>query len=63
MTNQLPNGWLRQQTETVFEQVSTNTKKINTKNCLATGKFPVIDQGQDFIAGFVNDESKVIRSE
>jgi type I restriction enzyme S subunit len=28
---------------------------------VASGLFPVIDQGQTFIAGYHNDESKVIR--
>ena len=56
----LPNGWLEVLTADTFSQISTGTKKVKTKDCKAVGKFPVIDQGQADIAGFVDDESKVI---
>ena len=56
----LPNGWLDVLTADTFSQISTGTKKVKTKDCKSVGKFPVIDQGQADIAGFVDDESKVI---
>ncbi len=56
----LPNGWIEVLTADTFSQISTGTKKVKTKDCKAVGKFPVIDQGQADIAGFVDDESKVI---
>ena len=59
-SNLLPNGWLEVLTADTFSQISTGTKKVKTKDCKAVGKFPVIDQGQADIAGFVDDESKVI---
>ncbi len=58
--NLLPIGWSEVLTGDTFSQVSTGTKKVKTKDCKTVGKYPVIDQGQADIAGFVDDESKVI---
>ena len=41
-------------------KVSTNGKKVRQKDYLIEGKFPVIDQGQDFIGGYTNDATKAI---
>ena len=57
----IPNGWIEILTADTFNQVSTNTKKVKTKDCKTSGKFPVIDQGQSDIAGFVDDASKLIK--
>ena len=37
--------------------VSDGGKRVKQRDYLSTGKVPVIDQGQDFIGGYVNDES------
>lgn len=58
--SELPNCWIEISTADTFKQVSTNTKKVKTKECQPIGKFPVIDQGQMDVAGFVDDISKVI---
>jgi len=34
--------------------------QILAKEISKTGKFPVVDQGQDFVAGYCNDEEKLI---
>ena len=36
-------------------------KKVQTKDVLEFGKFPVVDQGKVFIRGYCNDAQKVIR--
>jgi type I restriction enzyme S subunit len=59
----LPSGWSEISTFDTFKQVSTNTKKVKSKECKPAGKFPVIDQGQLDVAGFVDDISKVISVE
>ncbi|HET8942797.1 MAG TPA: restriction endonuclease subunit S [Rudaea sp.] len=50
--------------ETTFGElvstVSTNNKKVQKREYLECGRFPVVDQGQQFIGGYCNDESKVI---
>lgn len=56
----LPKGWFVLAPSEVFNQVSTSGKKIKTKDCLKIGKYPVIDQGQEYISGYLDDEEKVI---
>jgi type I restriction enzyme S subunit len=41
--------------------VSDMDKKIQTKDVLDSGDFPVVDQGKVFIRGYCNDARKVIR--
>ena len=41
--------------------VSDRGKKIQTKDVVETGKFPVVDQGKVLIRGYHNDVNKVIR--
>jgi len=41
--------------------VSDLGKKIQTKDVLETGKYPVVDQGKVFIRGFCDDSDKVIK--
>ncbi|WP_237386033.1 restriction endonuclease subunit S [Xenorhabdus sp. Sc-CR9] len=43
-----------------FFQISTTGKKIKTKECLPQGKYPVVDQSQDYITGYIDDSSKLI---
>jgi type I restriction enzyme S subunit len=59
--NPLPEGWVTKVSIDGFSQISTNGKNVKTKECISDGHFPVVDQGQKLIAGFVNDKSKVIQ--
>lgn len=56
----LPAGWGTQLAADCFGQISTTNSKVKTKDCLQSGKFPVVDQGQDYISGYINDKDKVI---
>ncbi|MWQ22009.1 hypothetical protein F9852_02255 [Glaesserella parasuis] len=56
----LPEGWNKINITKVFTQISTTGKNIATKDCLSVGKYPVIDQGAEYISGYFNDETKVI---
>jgi len=47
----------------VFNDVTSQGNKIPQKTFLKPGKIPVIDQGQDFIAGYSNDNSLVWKSD
>lgn len=40
----------------IFEDVTKFGKKIPTNEYLTTGKYPVIDQGQNYIAGYIDKE-------
>lgn len=37
--------------------------KVKQKEYLPKGKFPVVDQGQDLVGGFVDDESLLVKTE
>lgn len=37
-----------------------NTTKILNKDIKDFGKYPVVDQSQDFICGFTNDEKSIL---
>ncbi|MCM2973292.1 restriction endonuclease subunit S [Larsenimonas suaedae] len=56
----IPAEWVRIKAATGFSQISTTGKKVKTKDCLKVGKFPVIDQGQSAVAGYVDDPNKLI---
>lgn len=44
----------------VFDDITKFGRKISSDNYLIDGKFPIIDQGKDFIAGYSNDETGAI---
>jgi len=56
----LPEGWAETSVSEIIQIVSTNQKKVAQKKYLAEGKFPIIDQGKKFIAGYSDDESLLI---
>ncbi|MBZ7357568.1 restriction endonuclease subunit S, partial [Klebsiella michiganensis] len=57
----LPETWLAKLAIDCFDQISTTNSKVKSKDCLPDGLYPVIDQGQNYISGYINDESKVIK--
>ena len=59
----LPKGWITIDYTQSFSQESTSNKKVKTKDCNDEGKFPVVDQGQEYICGYVDDQEKVIEVE
>ena len=54
----LPDGWEKMRLDNVLETVKRKPK-ISTDKYLSEGKYPIIDQGDDFIGGYTNDESLV----
>lgn len=59
MMNKIPKGWEKYYLSDCFNTISIKNK-IKTKDYLPQGKFPIIDQGQDFISGYSNDENLLI---
>jgi type I restriction enzyme, S subunit len=49
-------GWEEKQLDTLISTI-TPPKRIPTNEYLPAGKFPIIDQGQNDIAGWTNDQS------
>ncbi|MGE6101681.1 restriction endonuclease subunit S [Aeromonas salmonicida] len=43
-----------------FDTISTANKKIKSSECKDTGLYPVIDQGQKYINGYIDDDSNII---
>ena len=40
--------------------VISSPKKLTKKHYKASGEFPIVDQGKDFIAGYTNNESVIV---
>ncbi|MEW7998814.1 MAG: restriction endonuclease subunit S [Candidatus Thiodiazotropha endolucinida] len=59
----LPEGWAETTVSKIVQMISTNKKKLAQKNYLDKGDFPVVDQGQEFIAGYSNNEALIIHGE
>ena len=57
----LPSSWVWCPSIYPSYMVSEKGKKIQTKDVVRTGKFPVVDQGKVLIRGYHNDANKVIR--
>lgn len=58
--NNIPKHWQIKKLGEVCDKISLNGIKIKQKDYLSAGKFPVIDQGQDLIGGYYNDERLVV---
>lgn len=57
----VPEGWERKAIGNLIEKVP-RMKQIMTSDYLPNGKYPIIDQSRDFIAGYTNDEEAVINA-
>lgn len=60
LKRKLPEGWGNGIIQDVIDKVPFSDK-VPTKNFKESGKYPVIDQSQDFICGFIDDENTVIK--
>lgn len=56
-------NWQLKKLNDVSKKLSLNKLKIKQKEYLPSGLFPVIDQGQDLIGGYYNDESLLVSDE
>lgn len=53
----LRDNWHVTSFSNVVNKISTNKKKVKQKEYLESGLIPVIDQGQEIIGGYTNDQS------
>lgn len=59
-----PSGWPTVLIADALEKVGLGKQnQIQSSEMLPHGRFPVIDQGQTYIAGFCDDDSRAIRSQ
>ncbi|KAA8673229.1 restriction endonuclease subunit S [Pantoea dispersa] len=56
-----PESWLSKIAIDCFDQISTTNNKVKSTACSPHGLYPVIDQGKNYISGYINDESKLIK--
>lgn len=61
--NNIPKHWQLKKLGKVCAKISLNKIKIKQKDYLVEGKHPVVDQGQELIGGYYNDEKLVIPSD
>jgi type I restriction enzyme, S subunit len=59
----LPDTWEFVPFTEVVSVLPDGSKRVKKRNYLETGKIPVIDQGQDYIGGFTDDESMTFTGE
>ena len=50
--------WVAVEYKTLVDKVSTVSQKLKQKEYLPEGKLAVVDQGQELIGGYTDDESK-----
>lgn len=58
--NEIPKHWKIKQLREVCDNISLNGIKIKQRDYLQEGKFPVVDQGQELIGGYFNDEKFIV---
>ncbi|HDY7661960.1 TPA: restriction endonuclease subunit S [Vibrio vulnificus] len=56
----IPLGWQIQRLPDVYFSISPSAKKLKSSELLEEGLYPVVDQGQEYIAGYSNDLERVI---
>ena len=61
--SELPKGWEVIVLGKACDKISLNGIKIKQKDYLQKGIFPVVDQGQEIIGGYFNDEKLLVPSE
>jgi type I restriction enzyme, S subunit len=57
----MKSGWIRVPFSDVVVDESGGNEKTPQSEFLAVGRFAVVDQGKELIAGYVNDESRLCR--
>ena len=55
-----PPGWSSKPFSELVQKIGLTEKKVKESDYLLTGKYPVIDQGQQLISGFSNDNDKAL---
>ena len=57
VADKLPTTWELVPFTEVVSILTDGSKRVKKRNYLEKGKIPVIDQGQEYIGGFTDDES------
>ena len=54
-------GWKKITLSQIFEIVNDKSKQIKSLDYQNVGRFPIIDQSSEFICGYTDDKSKIIK--
>jgi type I restriction enzyme S subunit len=57
LSENIPDSWEWAEFEEIFEDVTSSKKKLQQKFYLEIGCYPVIDQGQESVGGYHDDDS------
>ena len=60
LKREIPKGWESVELQSCLAKVPSTVKILN-KDIKDFGKYPVIDQSQDFICGFTDDEKSILK--
>lgn len=52
--------WVEIRLEELISNVPTSNNKVKQREYLQNGYYPVIDQGQELIGGYIDDEEKIV---
>jgi type I restriction enzyme, S subunit len=58
--SELPRGWAVLEFKKTCDKISLNGIKIKQKQYLSVGEYPVVDQSQDIIGGYFNDDDLLV---
>ncbi|EPB5037499.1 restriction endonuclease subunit S [Shigella flexneri] len=58
---ELPEGWEWVHLPDIYFSISESSRKIKSSEILPEGKYPVIEQSQEFISGYCNNECLLIK--
>jgi type I restriction enzyme, S subunit len=56
----IPDSWEWAKLTDLYYSISPSGKKLKTSEIVDEGKYPVVDQGQSYIAGYTNDSDLLI---
>lgn len=56
---EIPKNWCWIHLLESFDNVTDSKKKLSTKEYLEEGEYPIIDQGQEYIGGYTDDEGMI----
>lgn len=56
---EIPKNWCWIHLLDSFDNVTDSKKKLSTKEYLEEGEYPIIDQGQEYIGGYTDDEGMI----
>ena len=57
--NNIPTHWEWQPFDSVIADISRRSNKLKKRDYRSQGKYPAIDQGQEFIGGYSDDDALV----